>query len=199
MAGETRVVDYLREARRDELALARTLRSHIAVAPRGAYRSGLQGYLDETRGHARRVQRRLGELDAGDGPLKSSAWAVREAGAGIVARGRGPLNRLRRASPEERLLSGAQYGCATEGMVIATYAALELVARSAGDDDTAWLASSIRDEEERMLEWLRHEILKLTDPFIRGELDTFDDYGELSEDDVKDALQRAGSHRAHRV
>jgi ferritin-like metal-binding protein YciE len=199
MAGETRVVDYLREARRDELALARTLRSHIAVAPRGAYRSGLQGYLDETRGHARRVQRRLGELDAGDGPLKSSAWAVREAGAGIVARGRGPLNRLRRASPEERLLSGAQYGCATEGMVIATYAALELVARSAGDDDTARLASSIRDEEERMLEWLRHEILKLTDPFIRGELDTFDDYGELSEDDVKDALQRAGSHRAHRV
>jgi ferritin-like metal-binding protein YciE len=199
MAGETRVVDYLREARRDELALARTLRSHIAVAPRGAYRSGLQGYLDETRGHARRVQRRLGELDAGDGPLKSSAWAVREAGAGIVARGRGPLNRLRRASPEERLLSGAQYGCATEGMVIATYAALELVARSAGDDDTAWLASSIRDEEERMLEWLRHEILKLTDPFIRGELDAFDDYGELSEDDVKDALQRAGSHRAHRV
>ena len=118
---------------------------------------------------------------------------------GIVARGRGPLNRLRRASPEERLLSGAQYGCATEGMVIATYAALELVARSAGDDDTAWLASSIRDEEERMLEWLRHEILKLTDPFIRGELDAFDDYGELSEDDVKDALQRAGSHRAHRV
>jgi ferritin-like metal-binding protein YciE len=199
MAGETRVVDYLREARRDELALARTLRSHIAVAPRGAYRSGLQGYLDETRGHARRVQRRLGELDAGDGPLKSSAWAVREAGAGIVARGRGPLNRLRRASPEERLLSGAQYGCATEGMVIATYAALELVARSAGDDDTARLASSIRDEEERMLEWLRHEILKLTDPFIRGELDAFDDYGELSEDDVKDALQRAGSHRAHRV
>ena len=193
------MVDYLREARRDELALARTLRSHIAVAPRGAYRSGLQGYLDETRGHARRVQRRLAELDAGDGPLKSSAWAAREAGAGIVARGRGPLNRLRRASPEERLLSGAQYGCATEGMVIATYAALELVARSAGDDDTAWLASSIRDEEERMLEWLRHEILKLTDPFIRGELDAFDDYGELSEDDVKDALQRAGSHRAHRV
>jgi hypothetical protein len=81
MAGETRVVDYLREARRDELALARTLRSHIAVAPRGAYRSGLQGYLDETRGHARRVQRRLAELDAGDGPLKSSAWAVRKAGA----------------------------------------------------------------------------------------------------------------------
>jgi hypothetical protein len=84
-------------------------------------------------------------------------------------------------------------------MVIATYAALELVARSAGDDDTARLASSIRDEEERMLEWLRHEILKLTDPFIRGELDAFDDYGELSEDDVKDALERAGSHRAHRV
>jgi ferritin-like metal-binding protein YciE len=199
MAGETRVVDYLREARQDELALARTLRSHIAVAPRGAYRRGLEGYLRETRDHAKRVQRRLGELGAGDGPLRTGARAIRHASGGLAARGRGPLNVIRRASPEEPVLSGAQYGCATQGMVIATYTALELVARRAGDESTAELASGIREEEQQMLEWLRHEILKLTDPFIRDELDALDGYGELSEGDVKTALSRAERDRAHRV
>ena len=47
-AARDKVVHYLREARGDELSLARTLRSHIAVAPRGPYRTGLEGYLHET-------------------------------------------------------------------------------------------------------------------------------------------------------
>ena len=91
MAGDERVIDYLREARADELALARTLKSHIATAPRGDYRSGLQGYLRETRGHARRVHNRLDELGAREGSLRSGARALREAGGGVLALGRRPL------------------------------------------------------------------------------------------------------------
>jgi hypothetical protein len=65
-----------------------------------------------------------------------------------------------------------------------------------------------------MLEWLRHEILKLTDPFIRDELDEGEpivrprrerapgerhwaDYDELSEGDVRHALSRADEREHH--
>jgi ferritin-like metal-binding protein YciE len=182
-----RIIHYLREARTDELSLARTLRSHIAVAPRGPYRTGLEGYLHETREHARRVDRRLSELGAGPGALRSSARALRDAGGTALAWGRGPLNTMRRHSPEEHLLRGARDGCATEGLVIATYIALETVAQQAGDHGTAQLAADIRADEQRMLTWLRHEILKLTDSFIRDELD---------EDDP---IYRPGGPRRERV
>src|SRR5919204_549359 len=104
-------------------------------------------------------------------------------------RGRAPLNIIRRAKPDARVLRGAQFGCATEGLVIATYAALEMVAAGSGDTETAELAGRIRAEEQRMLEWLRHEILKLTDPFIRGALEAAEP--EVSIDQVQQALSRA--------
>jgi hypothetical protein len=94
----------------------------------------------------------------------------------------------------EQPLRGAQFGCATQGLVIATYTALEMVAGRAGDGDTAALAADIRAEEQRMLEWLRHEIVKLTDPFIREQLDTADawsEHGEVELDDIQAALARA--------
>ncbi len=176
MTGDARarIIHYLKEARADELSLARTLRSHIAVTPRGPYRTGLEGYLHETREHARRVDRRLNELGAGHGSLRSGASALRDAGSGVLAWGRGPLNTMRRHSPEEHILRGARDGCATEGLVIATYTALEVVAKAAGDHATTQLAADIRADEQRMLTWLRHEILKLTDSFIRDELDEGD-------------------------
>jgi ferritin-like metal-binding protein YciE len=198
VAGDPRVVQYLREARADELALARTLRTHIAAAPRGDYRDGLQGYLVETRTHARRVHGRLGDLGAAESPLRSGARFLREGGS-VLALGRVPLKGVAR---EQRRLRGAQFGCATQGFVIATYTALELVAHRAGDPDTAQLAAEIRAEEQRMLEWLRHEILKLTDPFIRDELEEHDDWaehGEVSEEDVQRALSRAQGEHGHRV
>jgi ferritin-like metal-binding protein YciE len=205
-----RVIDYLREARKDELALVRTLRSHIARAPRGPYRKGLERYLAETRGHARRLERRLDDLGAGEGRLRSGARAVRQA----MALGRAPIDVILRARPGDKLLRGAQYGCATEGLVIATYTALELVAGRAGDNVTADLARRIRVEEQHMLEWLRHEILKLTDSFIRDELDAVEHaeeergragerpwagHEEVSIADVREALSRAEREGADRV
>ena len=187
------MVDYLREARAEELALARTLKSHIVAAPRGDYRDGLHGYLEETRGHAKRVRERLHQLGAAEGPLHSGARVLREAGGGVLAIGRLPLKAVAR---EKAQLRGAQFGCATEGLVIATYTALELVADRTGDRDTAQLAAQIRAEEERMLTWLRHEIVKLTDRFIRVELEGQDG---VSLEEVQRALSRADSADGHRV
>lgn len=199
MAGDERVVDYLREARADELALARTLRSQIAAVPRGEYRAGLQGYLRETQGHARRVGERLDELGASEGSLRAGARALREAGGGMLALGRLPLKGVGR---EKKLLAGSQFGCATQGLVIATYTALEMVADRAGDKETAELAADIRADEQRMLEWLRHEIVKLTDPFIRGELEESErwvEHGEVDMADVQRALSQAERSHAHRT
>ena len=130
---------------------------------------------------------------------------MREAGGGLMAKSRAPLGGLRRSSAG-RALSGGQYGCATEGLVIATYTALHMVANNAGDADTAALAASIREDEVRMLEWLRHEIVRLTDPFLHDEIEALDldtaswvEIGQLSESDVKAALSRAGQDRANRV
>jgi ferritin-like metal-binding protein YciE len=197
----------LREARADELALARTLRSHIAAAPRGLYRSGLQRYLRETRGHARRLDGRLHALGAGVGPLRSSARALRDAGGGMLAWGRAPLRAIPGSEPDEKILRGAQFGCATEGLVIATYMALETVAERCGDHETVSLATEILAEEQRMLTWLRHEILKLTDPFVRDQLEyveaagdgRWSRAGEVGVDDVQRALARAERGHAHRL
>ena len=198
MVGDRRVIDYLRDARADELALARTLRAQIAAVPRGEYRSGLQGYLRETQGHARRVGERLDELGASEGSIRAGARALRETGGGMLALGRLPLKAMGR---EEKLLRGSQFGCATQGLVIATYTALEMVADRAGDRETAKLAADIRTDEQRMLEWLRHEIVKLTDPFIRGELEESGrwlEHGEVDMEDVQQALSRAERGHAHR-
>jgi ferritin-like metal-binding protein YciE len=187
----------LREARADELALARTLRARIAAAPRGEYRSGLQRYLRETQRHARRIGGRLDELGAGDGSLRSGARALREATAGMLSIGRVPLKAV---AGDEKTLRGSQFGCATQGLVIATYTALELVADRAGDRETAQLAAEIRAEEQLMLEWLRHEIVKLTDPFIREQLDAgWSEHDEVSVDEVQRAIQRAEHGHADRV
>ncbi|HEX6457402.1 MAG TPA: DUF892 family protein [Thermoleophilaceae bacterium] len=187
----------MREARADELALARTLRARIAATPSGEYRSGLQRYLRETQGHARRIGGRLHALGAGEGPLRSGARALREASAGVLSISRLPL---KAAALEEKVLRGSQFGCATQGLVIATYAALEMVAGSVGDRETERLAAEIRAEEQRMLEWLRHEIVKLTDPFIREQLDgDWAQHDEVSVDEVQRAIQRAEDGHADRV
>jgi ferritin-like metal-binding protein YciE len=198
-----RIVALLREALADELALARRLRSHIASAPRGAYRAGLERYLRETRSHVRRVGERLADL--GDRPSK-----LRAARSGLLGGLLAPFAALRRRN-ENKMLASAQFGCATEGMVIATYLALEQLADRAGDMRTADLARDIRRDEQQMLEWLRHEILKLTDSFLMTELDLvlgeppvavegrrpprrWHELGELPADTVRDALAQQQRH-----
>ena len=56
---DQKVMQYLDEAHATELALVRVLQSQVAMTPRGSYRDGLESHLDETRGHADRIQRRL--------------------------------------------------------------------------------------------------------------------------------------------
>ena len=78
------------------------------------------------------------------------------------------------------MLKNAKDACATEALEIATYTALERLARDVGDEQTAKLAASIRGEEERMLERIMREIPKLTDAVVGADIE-----GEPSYDITK--------------
>src|SRR5215210_2875858 len=72
---EQKIVQYLGEAHAHERGQTRVLQSQIAMTPRGTYRNALETHLKETRDHARRIDRRLTELDAGASTLGSIVGA----------------------------------------------------------------------------------------------------------------------------
>jgi ferritin-like metal-binding protein YciE len=158
-----KIVQYLNEAHATEHALVRVLQSQIAMTPRGSYRSGLESHLQETRDHADRVGRRLEALGQGSNPLMAVVGAGETGGGPVLARGQAPVGHLRGSGGEEKVLKNAKDACATEALEIATYTALERLAKSVGDDQTARLAASIRADEEKMLARVLREIPKLTD------------------------------------
>jgi ferritin-like metal-binding protein YciE len=170
-ASTQKVVQYLGEAHASEQALVRVLQSQIAMTPRGSYRSGLETHLEETRDHARRVQRRLGELGAGGNPLGAALTLAESVLGQALALGKTPLDLLRGSGGEEKVLKNAKDACATEALEIATYTAIERLARAVDDEETAKLAASIRADEERMLARILREIPKLTGAVVGADIE----------------------------
>ena len=170
MEAQQKVVQYLNEAHATELALTRTLQAHIAVTPRGSYRTGLEKHLRETQDHAERVQQRIADLDGDRNPVQAGVGAVQSIVAQVLALSKGPIDLVRGLSAEEKLLKNAKDECATEALEISTYDALERLAKGVGDKETAALAADIRADEEKMLANLRKEIPKLTDAVVKAEL-----------------------------
>jgi ferritin-like metal-binding protein YciE len=178
---EEKVLQYLQEARASELALVSTLRTHIAMAPSGSYRSALERHLEETKGHARRLQSRIGELGSHRNPVRLGMGLAQTVVGQALALGKGPLDLVRGYSPEEKLLKNAKDEYATEAHEIATYLALERLAEDVGDATTASLARAVREDEERMLVQLGEEIPRLADAMAAAELSSLDAAG--AEDD----------------
>jgi ferritin-like metal-binding protein YciE len=169
-AATQKVVQYLNEAHASEVGLVRVLQSQIAMTPGGSYRSGLEKHLRETRDHAERLKTRLAELDGGSNPLQAGIGVAETVIAQALALSKTPLDLLRGSGGEEKVLKNAKDACATEALEIATYTALERLARAVGDDATAKLAASIRGDEERMLERLMTELPKLADAVVGADV-----------------------------
>ena len=157
-----KVVQYLNEAHATEMGLTRVLQSQIAMTPRGSYRAALEQHLGETRSHAERVQDRLGELDASGDPFAAGLAVVESLVGQLLALSKTPFDLLRGSGGEEKLLKNAKDACATEALEIATYTALEHLARAVGDSKTEKLAASIRADEEKMLARVTRELRPLT-------------------------------------
>jgi ferritin-like metal-binding protein YciE len=196
-AEKNKVVQYLDEARASELALVRVLQSQIAMAPRGSYRTGLEQHLEQTRGHADRVGRRLRALGHGDNPLELAVGIVETVVGQAVALSMTPLQLLRGSGGEEKVLKNAKDACATEALEIATYTAIERLAQRVGDDETARLAASIRGDEEKMLQRILREIPKLTDAVVSADIEGEPRY-DITETGAADAA-RSAAHSTRRT
>ena len=190
-AEQQKVVQYLNEAQASEQALVRVLQSQIAMTPRGSYRSGLETHLRETRDHAERVGRRLEELGEGSNPLMAVVGAAEGVVVQALALGKTPLDLIRGSGGEEKVLKNAKDACATEALEIATYTAIERLAESVGDDETAALAASILRDEEKMYQRVMREIPKLTDAVVRAEVEGKSSY-DVTTTGAADAVRGAG-------
>ena len=168
--GEQKVVQYLNEAHAMELAMVQTLTAHVAITPRSAYRKGLEAHLRETRRHAERIERRLEQLGEGHNPLQVG-FAMAQATIGqAISTAKAPVDMIRGASGAEKLLKNAKDEAVSEQLEIVTYFALERLATAVGDDQTARLAASIRQEEEKMQTLLHEQVRLLTEATVKEEI-----------------------------
>jgi ferritin-like metal-binding protein YciE len=186
-----KIVQYLDEAHASEVGLVRVLQSQIAMTPRGSYRSLLEKHLRETRDHAERLEARLSELGHGGNPLLAGIGVAESVIAQALALGKTPLDLLRGSGGEEKVLKNAKDASATEALEIATYTAIERLARSVGDDETARLAASIRGDEEKMLARVLEEIPKLTEAVVRADVKGDGTY-DITTTGAADATRAAG-------
>jgi ferritin-like metal-binding protein YciE len=190
-AAQQKVVQYLNEAHASEQALVRVLQSQIAMTPRGTYRTVLERHLNQTRDHAARVAERLGQLGQGGNPIQAAVGFAETVIGQALALGKTPLDLLRGSGGEEKVLKNAKDASATEALEIATYTAIERLARSVGDDETARLAASIRSDEEKMLQRVLAEIPKLTEAVVRADVRGNGSY-DVTTTGAADAARGAG-------
>lgn len=155
---DTKLVQYLNEAYGKEKELETALQAHIEMTTRPPYKTRLWQRLTETRRHARELERRVKQLGGEaqivsldiPGHIAAGAGAAIALGSKAVATAQGPLLALRGTSELEKMLKNAKTEYADEHEEIATYTAIETLAESVGDSETARLARAIRRDEERM-------------------------------------------------
>jgi ferritin-like metal-binding protein YciE len=172
---ELKLIQYLNEAYGTEKQLETALEAHIAMTTRAPYRKRLQQHLSETKRHARIVEqqvKRLGGKQDGSprGLVTEAAQRSQAAAAKAMALAEGPLHAVRGTGSEEKQLKNAKTEYASEAQEIATYTAIETLADTVGDRETAKVAREVRREEERMARYLERLIPQLTRAVARAEI-----------------------------
>jgi ferritin-like metal-binding protein YciE len=173
---DTKLVQYLNEAYGKEKELETALQAHIGMTTRPPYKKRLQQHLKETKGHARSVERRIKQLGGkaeatpAPGPVGEVASAATAVASKAVSAAKGPLHAIRGTGETEKMLKNAKTEYWNEHEEIATYTAIETLAESVGDRDTAKLARDIRREEERMAKFLQSQIPALSKGVAKEEI-----------------------------
>jgi ferritin-like metal-binding protein YciE len=162
-----KLVQYLNEAYGKEKELETALEAHISMTTKPPYKKRLKQHLKETKGHARAVERRVKQLGGEPSGLETT---VATAASKAISAAKGPLHALRGTGENEKMLKNAKTEYSEEFEEIATYTAIETLAETVGDKDTAKLARGIRREEERMAKFLEGQIPQLTKAVAREEI-----------------------------
>jgi ferritin-like metal-binding protein YciE len=173
-ARDTKLVQYLNEALTKEKQLEQALQAHIAMTTLAPYRKRLQQHLSETKRHAREVERRVkrlgGTSEGISGVVQEAASVVQDVAAKGAAMAQGPVHMVRGTSEQEVLLKNARTEFKEEAEEIAHYTAIQRLAESVGDRDTAQLAKAILREEKRMAGFLEKLIPRLTSSVVQAEI-----------------------------
>jgi ferritin-like metal-binding protein YciE len=177
-ARDAKLVQYLNEAFGKERHLEHALQAHIGLTTRPNYRKRLQQHLRETKRHGDRVERRIKQLGGaattvslpGPDAFTEAAEAGMSVAQRALARAKGPMHAVRGTSEPEKMLKNAKTEYSEEAEEIATYTAIEGLANSVGDKETAKLAKEIRREEERMASFLQKLIPQLVTAVARTEI-----------------------------
>jgi ferritin-like metal-binding protein YciE len=173
---DSKLIQYLNEAYGKEKELETALQAHISMTTKAPYKKRLQQHLKETKDHARQVERRIKQLGGkaeavpAPGPVGEAASAVTSAASKAMAAAKGPLHAIRGTGEAEKMLKNAKTEYFNEFEEIATYSAIESLADTVGDRDTAKLARGIRREEERMAKFLEGQIAQLAKGVAREEI-----------------------------
>jgi len=161
---------YLNEAFATETGLVRQLQAQLTMTPEGSYRAAVERHLGETRSHAERVHVRLSEIGH-ENPWVVGLEVAETVAAQWLALAKTPWDMVRGTGVEEKVLKNAKDSAAAEALEIATYTAIEHLARVGGDETTAALAADILADEERMLAQIREELPGLVEAVARAEAD----------------------------
>jgi ferritin-like metal-binding protein YciE len=159
---DEKIVQYLNDAYATERRLEIALQAHIAMTPRADYKKRLREHLKETKAHARLVARRIkalgGEAETvslpGPEAVVKGATGAKAAVQRAAAVAQGPLHAVRGTGQQERMLKNARTEYQDEAEEIATYRAIEALAKAVGDKETAKLARDIGREEKKMADFL---------------------------------------------
>jgi ferritin-like metal-binding protein YciE len=197
-ARDAKLVQYLNEAFGKEKQLEQALQAHIGLTTRPNYRKRLEQHLRETKRHGARVERRIkqlgGSAETVSLPGPDAFTDAAEAGVSLAQRAlalaKGPMHAVRGTSEPERMLKNAKTEYSEEAEEIATYSAIEELASSVGDKDTAKLAKEIRREEERMASFLQKLIPQLVGAVAKAEIPS-----ELRRNGARTTRRRSSSRR----
>src|SRR3954470_9436719 len=175
---EAKLIQYLNEAYGKEKELETALKAHISMTNRDAYKKRLRDHLKETQAQAKGLERRIRQLGGkaeaisipGPDAASDAAAKVTSAAKKGVSLAKGPLHMIRGTGEAEKLLKNAKTELWNEMEEIGNYLAIEELANSLYDRDTAKLAREFRRQEERMAGFLQKLIPQLAKQVVRDEV-----------------------------
>src|SRR5918999_867581 len=178
-ARDAKLVQYLNEAYGKEKQLETALQADAKMAGgRASYRKRLQDHLKETKAQARALERRIkqlgGKAEAANLPgpdvVSGAAGKAASAASRAAAAAKAPVHALRGTGEAEKLLKNAKTQLMNEHEEIGNYLAIETLAESLRDRDTAKLAREFRRQEERMASFLQKLIPQLAKAVVTEEV-----------------------------
>jgi ferritin-like metal-binding protein YciE len=177
---DAKLIQYLNEAYGKEKELETALQAHIKMAKRPPYKKRLQDHLKETKAQAKGLERRIKALGGkaerapvsvpGPGAAAEAATAVTAAATKALSAAKGPVHALRGTGEAEKQLKNAKTELWNEYEEIGNYHAIETLAESLHDAETAKLAREFRRQEERMAAFLLKLIPQLTKAVVTEEV-----------------------------